>query len=267
MNTLSFLTSNYITRPCRYQALQGWAQGIQINNEYFRPLETFAERFGAMLADIRELGFEAVDIWTAHLNWAWATDEHLIIARDLLARHDLHVNSLVGNFGWTRENIIAACKVANTLGASLLSGMTYLLATDRSLLLSLLRDHDVKLGFENHLEKTPVELLRKIAGGSDVIGVTIDTGWFTTQQYSPVQAIQELRDQIVHIHLKDILAPGQHETCLFGKGCVPVEECVYQLRKLKYSGSIGIEHEPVKGDPGADCQTCLAMVRSWLERN
>lgn len=266
MNTLSFLTSNYVTRPWQYQALQGWTQGMQINNKYFRPLETFAERFDAMLADICRLGFEAVDIWTAHLNWEWATDEHLTIARDMLTMHNVRVNSLVGNFGRTREHITAACRVANALGTSLLSGMTYLLATDRSMLTALLRNYGVKLGFENHLEKTPAELLRKIAGGSDVVGVTIDTGWFATQRYNPVQAIQELRDQIVHIHLKDILVPGQHETCLFGKGCVPVEECIYQLRKVGYSGSIGIEHEPVRGDPGADCQACLAMVQFWLGR-
>lgn len=264
MNTISFMTSNYVARPLGYQMTGGWAEGVQANTNYFRPLDTFADRFGGMLRDIRALGFGAVDIWTAQLNWEWATDEHLAIARDFLANYDLRITCLAGSFGRTHEHMDAACRVARAIGAPLLSGMTYLLATNRRALVDVLRAHGLRLGVENHTEKTPAALLRKIAGGEEAIGVALDTGWFATQGYPPVQAIYELRESLLHVHLKDILAAGQHETCRYGQGRVPVEACVRQLQRVGYTGPISIEHEPTKDDPGADCQACLAMVQSWL---
>lgn len=264
MNNISFMTSNYVARPLGYHMTHEWIEGIRANTAYFQPLDTFAESFGAMLADIRALGFEAVDIWTAQLNWEWATDRHLQIARALLTEHALQVTSLAGSFGRTREHVTAACRVANAIGAPLLSGMTYLLATNRPVLIDLLHRYNLRLAFENHMEKTAAELLRKIAGGCDVIGVALDVGWFATQRYSPPQAIKELSDQLFHIHLKDILVPGQHETCRFGLGCVPLQECVQQLQQSGFSGSISIEHEPANSDPGPDCQICLRMTQAWL---
>ncbi len=76
-------------------------------------------------------------------------------------------------------------------------------------------------------KKPPAELLAKIGdGGEGTIGAAVDTGWFGTQGYDAAVAIEELRDHLVHIHLKDVLAVGAHETCRYGEGVVPIERCV-----------------------------------------
>ena len=265
--TISFLSANYVARQVDYNMTGGWGEGDRATNEHFRPIETFAERFGTLLRDIRAMGFEALDIWTAHLNWAWATCEHLSIARELLAQHNLRVASLAGGFGATRDEFEAACKMAVAVDTTILGGSAALLANDRALVVSLLKEYGLWLGIENHPEKTPEELLAKIGDGGDgTIGAAVDTGWFGTQGYDAAQAIERLGEYVLHVHLKDVLAAGAHDTCRFGQGVVPIERCVRTLQRLRYRGAYSIEHEPDHYDPTEDCRAMLPMLRGWLNQ-
>ena len=42
MNTISFMSANYVARQVNYQMTEGWMQGDAAPNAYFRPLDTFA---------------------------------------------------------------------------------------------------------------------------------------------------------------------------------------------------------------------------------
>src|SRR6187401_2670150 len=99
MNTISFMTANYVARQIGYNMTEGWMQGDNATNAYFRPIETFAARFDQYMTDAKSLGFDAVDIWIAVLNPVWATDDHINAAQDVLAKHELRVVSLAGGFG------------------------------------------------------------------------------------------------------------------------------------------------------------------------
>ena len=103
---------------------------------------------------------------------------------------------------------------------------------DPEALAPVLDAHGVRLGIENHPERTPAEVLAKIERGGGVFGTTVDTGWWGTQGYDAAQAIEELGEHVLHVHLKDVLAVGEpHETCRWGEGVVPIEECVRALRR------------------------------------
>ncbi len=94
------------------------------------------------------------------------------------------------------------------------------------------------------------ELLEQIGTDHDgVIGATVDTGWFGTQGYDAAQAIRELGDNVFYVHLKDVRAAGAHDTCAYGDGVVPIEECVRALAEIGYTGPISVEHEPEHYDP------------------
>ena len=69
MTQISFMTANYVARQLDYNMTEGWMQGDDAVNAYFAPIATYAERFGALLAEIQGLGFTAIDLWLAHLNW------------------------------------------------------------------------------------------------------------------------------------------------------------------------------------------------------
>jgi L-ribulose-5-phosphate 3-epimerase len=262
---ISFMTANYVARQLGYNMTGPWAQGDGATQEYFRPLETFGDRFDEILRDVTALGFTAIDLWSAHLNGDWATPRHLEIARGLLDRYSLPVLSLGGGFGETLESFEGFCRIANALDCPLLGGRTPLLDSERERVVDLLQRYGVKLGIENHPEKTPEEMLEQIGDtGAGTLGTVVDTGWYATQSCDPVHAIEALRDHLLHVHLKDIRAPGAHETCRYGRGVVPVEECVRKLQEIGYEGGIQVEHEPEHYDPSEDCRVMLGMVRSWL---
>jgi L-ribulose-5-phosphate 3-epimerase len=178
MNTIAFMSANYVARNVAYQMTEGWLQGDEATQAYFRPLETFHERFDILLADIRTVGFEALDLWTSHLHPTWATPEHIAIARALLDRHGLQVTSLAGWFGSTLQELETSCRLADALKIPLLAGrMSPELASCQTAVLSVLERYDLKWGLENHLEKNAAELLAQL--GEDThgrIGVALDTG-------------------------------------------------------------------------------------------
>lgn len=270
MNRISFITANYVGRELGFHVTGGWGQGDSATNAYFAPADTFRERFDTLIGGIRALGFESVDLWTAHLNWAWATPEHIAAAREVLAQHGMTVTSLAGGFGATRADLEAACRVAQAMGTTILGGSCALLKSDRATAVGVLAEHGVRLAIENHpAEKTPADILEQIGdGGGGTLGTAVDTGWWGTQGYDAAQAIEELRDHILCVHLKDVLRVGGHETCLYGRGVVPVERCVRVLRDIGYQGSIGVEHEPFHPhhsyDPSEECAAMLGMLRGWL---
>ncbi len=262
-NILSFMSANFVARQVGYALTGGWMQGDQAANDYFQPLETFSERFGGLLDEISAIGFNAVDVWSAHLNWNWATSTHIAAARSLLAEHQLQVVSLAGNFGATRAEFEAACRLAVALGASSLGGDTALMATDRAFIVATLKKHGLQLGIENHPEKTAHALLDKIGPGDDgVLGAALDTGCFATLGFDASQAVSDLAGRLVHVHRRDVIAPGSTESCRFGHGCVPLEACLRNLHQIGYTGPISIEHNPEHYDPTEDCRASLAWLRA-----
>jgi sugar phosphate isomerase/epimerase len=262
---ISFMSANYVARQLNYQMTDGWMQGDGAAQDWLRPVGTFRQRFDDLLLEISALGFGAFDLWLAHLHPDWATPEHIEIARALMHKHDLHVVSLAGGFGETREAFNRTCALAKALGVTILGGGTGLLATDRIWLVGALREHGLKLGIENHPEKTPAELLTRLGvGDEDVIGVALDTGWFGTQGYDAAQALRELRARLFHVHLKDVREAGAHNTCRFGEGVVPLEACVRVLREIGYTGAVSIEHEPETFDPTMDVRASYRMVKEWF---
>lgn len=103
-----------------------------------------------------------------------------------------------------------------------------------------------------------------IDGGGGTIGAALDTGWFATQGYDPVDAVRKLGQYIFHVHLNEVVETGTHHTCRYGAGIVPVEGCVRALQKIGYEGVITSEHEPEQFDPTEDIRASFAMLREWL---
>ena len=113
--TLSYMGANFVARELGYGAADEWGPFDVATNAAFEPLETYEARLDEILEIVASAGFEAMDMWLAHLNWRWATPEHIAIARSLLDRHGIRVVSLAGNFGDTPSDLEAACRLANAL--------------------------------------------------------------------------------------------------------------------------------------------------------
>ncbi len=265
--SISFMGANYVAREVGYAGGEEWGPCDAATNAAFSPLGTYEARLDAVLASIRGAGFDQLDLWTAHLNWRWATPEHRDIAVEALHRHGLRVVSMAGTVGATLDELAAACRIANAVGTTVLGGMGEILLADRDGTAAVLREHGVRLGLENHPERSPAEVLAKIGDDSpDVLGATVDTGWFATHGYDAPTAIRELGDRIVHVHLKDIERPGEHVTVEHGTGCVDIPGCVHALVEIGYAGALSIEHEPWHVDPTQECVEMRHVLRAQLER-
>jgi sugar phosphate isomerase/epimerase len=261
MNPISFMTANYVAREVGFR-MTGWGHGETAVMVHFRPPETYPARFAEILDAICGAGFDHVDLWLPHLHPDWATPGQLEQANRLLAERGLGVSSLAGWFGATPEAFERCCRLAKAVGTRVLGGMTSLAWEDRPALERLLDSYDLLLAIENHPEKTPAELLEKIGG--ERIGACVDTGIWATQGYDAVQAIQELAPHIFHVHLKDVLHVGEHESCRYGRGIVPLERCVGLLREMGYTGGYSVEHEPHDYDPTPDVADSAELLRGWL---
>jgi L-ribulose-5-phosphate 3-epimerase len=264
MNTISFISANFVARELGYHMTEGWMQGDGATQDFFKPPETFHERFGAMLAEVKGMGFQSIDLWGAHLHPNWATTEHLNAAKDALQTHGLRVSSLAAWVG-TLEGLEGFCRVANAVGAPMLAGGAPLLSTHRAEFVAVLKHHNVKMAIENHPEKSVSEVLGVIGDGADgFIGAAPDTGWWGTQGVNAAQALRELRDHTLIVHLKDVLEVGEHNTCRFGDGIVDIRACAQAIKEIGYDGVIGIEHEPEDHDPTEDILESKRLLEGWL---
>src|SRR3954464_11983215 len=93
------MTANYVARPLGYHVTEGWGQGDQANQDYFRPLKTFGAHLEEYLLAAKSLGFDAIDMWSGVMHPDWVTPEHIEIAQDLLRRHNMAVYSIAGAVG------------------------------------------------------------------------------------------------------------------------------------------------------------------------
>jgi sugar phosphate isomerase/epimerase len=256
--TVSFMSANYVAREVGYR-MNEWGEGDRATQAAFSPLDTFAERFDAILADVVALGFDAIDVWDAHLNPAWATDDHVAAAREALDRKGLRVTTYQAYVG--ADRLERTCEIAERLGAPVLSGNA---PVDDERLPSLLERHGLRFALENHPEPTPQVMLDKI-GDRPGVGICVDTGWFGTQGYDAVRAIEEIGDRVHQVHLKDVFHEGlPHETCRYGAGVVDIEGCVRALESMGYADAISIEHEPETHDPTDEIRVMREQVLGWL---
>ena len=205
-----------------------------------------------------------MDIWTAHLNPRWATDEHLRIAAGLLAEHELTVPSLAGSAGADLDYFRGLCRIARAVGAPVSAaprragrrpGRGGGRAGRSTTWCSAWRT----------IPSAPRRILEAMgdpAGGR--IGAALDTGWFGTHGYDAADAIEAVADRLKHVHIKDVAAPGGHDTVSLGEGCVPVRRCVEVLRRIGYAGTMSIEHEPEDRDPVPEVLRSRELLREWL---
>jgi sugar phosphate isomerase/epimerase len=174
------------------------------------------------------------------------------------------VLSYGGWFGSTPEEFTSVCDLAVALGAPVLGGSTNMLEKDRAFVVRALKERGLRLGLENHPESVEQMLDRIGDGGEGTIGTTVDTGWYGTHAIDAADAIERLAPHVFLVHLKDVREVGEHNTCRYGDGVVPIERCVRVLQRMGYSGSISVEHEPEHYDPTGEIADNLRMLRGWL---
>ncbi len=265
MRNISFISANYVARALDYNGANDWGAHDRATTEAASP-----HTFEAMAGDIVAAGFGAIDIWTAHCHWKQhAEGDFAGQVRDICSRLGLEVTSYAGGFqAQSAEDFDAVFSFMNRLGAPIFAGgISSALPNDELAAMAddACRRHGVRWAFENHPEKTPDEILARIAGGRhDHCGVALDTVWCGIHRMDALDAVRRVREHLFILHLKDVVDWGSHDTCALGEGVVPVEDVVRYLVETDWQGTICIEHEPYDRDPMPEVVRSLERVRQWL---
>ncbi len=262
----AFVTANYVGQALGYQSYHNvseWMVNHHATVEQFHGPQ-YAERFEELVSGIKAGGFDAIELWVGHLEPLTATPEMLADAVGILKKYDMPVISYTAGFGQpgvSRADAIRIFETAKALGAKVLAQGFH--PANGPLVSELAAQYGIRMGLENHPHKNAQEVIDIVAPFAPWVGAAIDTGWFGTQGGDAAQAVRELRDHIVHIHLKDIVAAGGHTTCVLGEGVVDIRGVLRELKQIGYAGPISIEHEPYNYDPMPECIESLKRAKAW----
>jgi len=247
---VAFNTANLVARVTGYRfELSHW---MDQHNKTIAATDEAAWR--AICKEIAAAGFKTVEVWEAH-----AAPEALDEAKARLWKRILDDHGLtpVAYAGGLRPETLRICQ---WLGIPHVDGGLRDHTPEKAT--ALCRDHGVRFNIENHPEKSAAEILGKLGGGNEWLGVCIDTGWLGTQGVDGPAVIKACGPFVRHTHLKDVKAAGKHETCFLGEGSADVAGCMAALRHVKYAGWYSWEAEPEDRNP----MDSAVRNREWIEK-
>jgi sugar phosphate isomerase/epimerase len=209
----------------------------------------------AICKEIAAAGFKAVEVWEAH-----AAPESLDEAKARRWKRILDEAGLkpVAYAGGLRRGTLEICR---WMGIPHIDGGLRDLTPEQAT--ALCREFGIGFNVENHPEKSAPEILAKIGGGNEWLGVCIDMGWLGSQGASAPEVIRACGPLVRHTHVKDVKAAGGHDTCLLGEGVVDVPACLKALHDLGYAGWYSWEDEPEDRDPFDSA----VRNREWIEQH
>ena len=247
---VAFNTANLVARVTGYRfALGHW---MDQHNKTIAATDEAAWR--AICKEIAAAGFRTVEVWEAH-----AAPESLDETKARLWKRILDDHGLtpVAYAGGLRPETLRICQ---WLGIPHVDGGLRDNTPEKAT--ALCREHGIRFNIENHPEKSAGEILAKIGGGNEWLGVCIDTGWLGTQGVSGPAVIKACAPFVRHTHVKDVRAAGKHETCVLGEGAADVPGCLAALREVRYAGWYSWEDEPEDRNP----LDSAVRNREWIER-
>ena len=260
---ICFITANFVGRAVNYSLKPfDWGKADEATQHLFQS-DAFEKEFSELMRIISNAGFKTIELWTAHLNYGKATQGQIKKAKQILERYELSVHAYAGSLGNSEEELDQSFALAQTMGAKILAGGLDARLLDKAY--KLCQSYKIRLAFENHPNReTPEKIKDMIGNKGDWFGACVDTGWFATYDIDASEAIVALKENLFHIHLKDIKASGKHETCSLGDGIVDIPTIINALDKIKYDGYISIEHEPEYHDPMEEVKKSRARLNQWL---
>lgn len=206
------------------------------------------EDFLTLAGEIRQAGFDSIEIWEPTFSHKVYTPADAQAMRETLKELGLtHIAYCIGGWGSRDlEQIEPAYRFAQALGANVVTGC---LAMDSAAqLLPRLQEmgerYHIRYAIENH-PKPNFEDYRDIANAIAPypnVGANLDTGIYHAQGYDVLAAEALLRGRVYHCHLKDTI-PGVEGCLPIGDGTAPLAELIRVFLETGYDGMLSVEYE------------------------
>ncbi|MGD9344255.1 MAG: DUF1080 domain-containing protein [Candidatus Aminicenantes bacterium] len=141
---------------------------------------------------------------------------------------------------------------------------------DFSLLEQMVEEYDINIAIHNHPVPNkyarPEEVLKRVEGRDERIGVCADTGHWMRSGVKPLEGLKMLKGRIIDVHLKDLDAFGEIEAedVPFGQGKAHVHDILRELTDQNFRGYITVEYEKEADalDPSPAIKAGLAYIKS-----
>ena len=253
MHKIAFNTANLVARVTGYRfAMKDWGE------QHRKTAEATDERaWRAICQEVAGASYTAIEVWEAH-----APPERMLGTGRAMVWRRIMTDAGLQPIGYAGELRPETADVCLALGIPVINGRIHSSLNVESAT-DLCRSTGVRFNLENHPEKTAEELLHQIGGGNASLGVCIDTGWLGTQGVDAPDFVRAVGGLVRHVHVKDVMRPGHHETCPLSEGCVDLPAVFKALKDVKYCGWYSWEDEPEARNP---MQTAEAN-RTWIKRH
>jgi len=131
----------------------------------------------------------------------------------------------------------------------------------------LVKKYNIKLAIHNHgpgddLYSSPNDVHARIKDLDKRIGFCMDIGHVVRIGEDPVPMLEKYKDRIYDMHMKDMdKAEPEGKPVEIGRGVINIPQVVTMLKKIKYQGYVGFEHEKDADDPVAGLAESVGYVR------
>ena len=239
----------------------GYRMGVQ--SYCFREFKTTEQLIGMM----EQLGLAHIEIWPGgHLKRDLPERE---IRRELNKVYDAGIT--VDACGVIRmpddeAELRKIFDYAAMLNVLTISASPQYAAFDK--ISALTEEYNIPIAIHNHgpedeLFPTPEKIRSALANAGSKIGLCVDLGHFYRAGIDPMAVIDEFKDRVFGIHLKDLVPDenGKWEDVIVGTGKINLPVLMAKLDEIGFKGSVSLEYESDPSNPVPNMEKCLEKIR------
>lgn len=135
----------------------------------------------------------------------------------------------------------------------------------------MIQEFDIKVAVHNHGPEdkffpAPQDAMKKLTGRDKRFGLCMDIGHATRAGVDPVKSVDECKDRLLDLHVKDLRVKTDKESQTeVGKGALDIPGLFRALEKIGFAGHIGLEYEINETNPLPGMKESLSYMRGVLD--
>jgi sugar phosphate isomerase/epimerase len=132
------------------------------------------------------------------------------------------------------------------------------------------KEYDIRVAVHNHgptdkVYPTPESAYERIKNLDRRIGLCIDLGHTQRSGIDPSEAALRFADRLLDVHIKDVSsADSKGATVEIGRGVIDIPKFLRTMIKIKYQGTLALEHEKDPKDPLPGAAESVGYVKGVL---
>ena len=133
------------------------------------------------------------------------------------------------------------------------------------------KETNIKIAIHNHgpgdeVYPSPASVYEKVKNLDQRVGLCIDIGHTFRIGEDPVADTRKYADRLHDVHLKDVDGVGAKGKSLeLGRGIMDIPAFLKVLRKIKYTGVVGMEYEKDGDDPVPGLSECTGYAHGAMD--